>query len=128
MASIQVISMQQCVAWNVYTRSLQLSSVSVVISPCIHCSAKLALYCCLLLQADCNIFGEYIQKNLALYELNNELRLTSAAAANFVRRELATALRSGPYQVGKIKQSVMIHHLSLCVCCFTDALIVSCCS
>eukprot|EP00953_Heterococcus_sp_UTEX-ZZ885_P034017 17653-Heterococcus_DN1.PRE.3 len=49
-------------------------------------------------QADCNIFGEYIQKNLALYELNNELRLTTAAAANFVRRELATALRSGPYQ------------------------------
>jgi 20S proteasome subunit beta 4 len=49
-------------------------------------------------QADCNMFGEYIEKNLALYELNNDMPLNTHAAASFVRRELATALRKGPYQ------------------------------
>eukprot|EP00349_Pseudokeronopsis_sp_Brazil_P006744 CAMPEP_0202959128 /NCGR_PEP_ID=MMETSP1396-20130829/3399_1 /ASSEMBLY_ACC=CAM_ASM_000872 /TAXON_ID= /ORGANISM="Pseudokeronopsis sp., Strain Brazil" /LENGTH=189 /DNA_ID=CAMNT_0049677563 /DNA_START=14 /DNA_END=580 /DNA_ORIENTATION=+ len=43
-------------------------------------------------------FGEYIQKNLKLYELNNDVKLSSAAAANYIRGELATALRKGPYQ------------------------------
>ncbi|CAM9259119.1 unnamed protein product [Choristocarpus tenellus] len=49
-------------------------------------------------QSDCCTFTEYIQKNLALYELNNDLQLTTKAAAHFVRGELARALRKGPFQ------------------------------
>ncbi|KAJ1384375.1 Proteasome, subunit alpha/beta [Sesbania bispinosa] len=36
---------------------------------------------------------EYIQKNVALYQFRNGIPLTTAAAANFTRGELATALR-----------------------------------
>mmetsp|Transcript_8260 Transcript_8260/g.24767 ORF Transcript_8260/g.24767 Transcript_8260/m.24767 type:complete len:196 (-) Transcript_8260:24-611(-) len=49
-------------------------------------------------QADTVCFTEYVQKNMALYELTHGLRLSTAAAASFVRNELATALRKGPYQ------------------------------
>jgi len=49
-------------------------------------------------QCDTANFSEYIQKNMALYELNNNMRLTTHATANYMRRELATALRKGPYQ------------------------------
>lgn len=45
-------------------------------------------------------FTEYIQKNVALYQFRNGIPLTTAAAANFTRGELATALRkvsSKPY-------------------------------
>lgn len=38
-------------------------------------------------------FTEYIQKNVALYQFRNGIPLTTAAAANFTRNELATALR-----------------------------------
>ena len=38
-------------------------------------------------------FTEYIQKNVALYQYRNGIPLTTAAAANFTRGELATALR-----------------------------------
>mmetsp|Transcript_36896 Transcript_36896/g.73431 ORF Transcript_36896/g.73431 Transcript_36896/m.73431 type:complete len:193 (-) Transcript_36896:155-733(-) len=48
--------------------------------------------------ADCANFNEYIQKNLVLYELNNDVKLRTHGAANFIRGELATALRKGPYQ------------------------------
>jgi 20S proteasome alpha/beta subunit len=48
--------------------------------------------------ADCANFNEFIQKNLKLYELNNDVKLNTSAAANFLRGELATALRRGPYQ------------------------------
>jgi 20S proteasome subunit beta 4 len=42
----------------------------------------------------------YIQKNLKLYELENDgTKLSMHAQANFCRNELATALRRGPYQV-----------------------------
>ncbi|KAF2325226.1 hypothetical protein GH714_025426 [Hevea brasiliensis] len=40
-------------------------------------------------------FTEYIQKNVALYQFRNGIPLTTAAAANFTRGELATALRKG---------------------------------
>lgn len=43
-------------------------------------------------------FSEMIEKNVKLYELNNDLRLTTHGAANFIRSQLATALRKGPYQ------------------------------
>lgn len=39
-------------------------------------------------------FTEYIQKNLNLYRLKNDRALSTHAAANFLRHELATALRS----------------------------------
>ncbi|CAM9370699.1 unnamed protein product [Heterosigma akashiwo] len=48
--------------------------------------------------ADTVNFGEYIQKNLALYELTNDLKLNTSATAHFIRRTLADALRKGPYQ------------------------------
>uniref|UniRef100_G3MNI5 Proteasome subunit beta n=1 Tax=Amblyomma maculatum TaxID=34609 RepID=G3MNI5_AMBMU len=44
-------------------------------------------------------FTEYIQKNVHLYQFRNGIPLTTAAAANFTRNELATALRKNPYQV-----------------------------
>jgi 20S proteasome alpha/beta subunit len=48
--------------------------------------------------ADSVKFGEYVQKNLKLYELNNDMKMGTSASANFIRTELATALRKGPYQ------------------------------
>ena len=47
---------------------------------------------------DTKNFSEYIQKNMELYQLNNNMRLSTHATANFMRREMATALRKGPYQ------------------------------
>ncbi|KAK3432675.1 hypothetical protein EUGRSUZ_D00194 [Eucalyptus grandis] len=44
-------------------------------------------------------FTEYIQKNVALYQFRNGIPLTTPAAANFTRGELATALRKNPYFV-----------------------------
>ena len=35
--------------------------------------------------ADTTNFTNYVQKNLKLYELNNDLKLSTCAAANFVR-------------------------------------------
>eukprot|EP00897_Mesotaenium_endlicherianum_P001600 jgi/Mesen1/1468/ME000132S00401 len=44
-------------------------------------------------------FSEFIQKNIHLYQFRNGMSLSTAAAANFTRGELATALRSsGSYQ------------------------------
>eukprot|EP00601_Ochromonadales_sp_CCMP2298_P032895 CAMPEP_0173352856 /NCGR_PEP_ID=MMETSP1144-20121109/16250_1 /TAXON_ID=483371 /ORGANISM="non described non described, Strain CCMP2298" /LENGTH=195 /DNA_ID=CAMNT_0014301117 /DNA_START=88 /DNA_END=670 /DNA_ORIENTATION=- len=48
--------------------------------------------------ADCATFNEYVQKNLKLYELNNDIKLSTRGAANYIRGELATAMRKGPYQ------------------------------
>ncbi|GJS09175.1 proteasome subunit beta type-2-A [Tanacetum coccineum] len=44
-------------------------------------------------------FTEYVQKNVSLYQFRNGIPLTTRAAANFMRNELATALRKNPYQV-----------------------------
>jgi len=49
-------------------------------------------------QCDTANFAEFVEKNMKLYELNNDMRLSTHAAANYMRRELATALRRGPYQ------------------------------
>lgn len=38
--------------------------------------------------ADSKNFSEYIQKNMKLYELNNDIKLTTKAAANFTRGEV----------------------------------------
>lgn len=45
--------------------------------------------------ADMVQFGEYIQKNLTLYELRNGFPLSSHAAANYLRGEVARGLRAG---------------------------------
>jgi len=50
-------------------------------------------------QGDCAHFGEYIQKNIVLYELRNEFSMSTNAVANYVRNSLAEALRKGPYEV-----------------------------
>lgn len=48
-------------------------------------------------------FAEYIQANVQLYSMRNGLELTPAATANFVRGELARALRSRrPYTVNLV--------------------------
>lgn len=49
-------------------------------------------------QSDCVAFTEYISKNMTLYELNNDVKLNTKAAATFIRGELAKALRKGPVQ------------------------------
>jgi len=49
-------------------------------------------------KADSVAFTEFIQKNIALYEIENGVALDTFATATFVRNELATALRKGPYQ------------------------------
>ncbi len=38
--------------------------------------------------ADCATFNEYISKNLKLYELNNDVKLNTPAAANYIRGEV----------------------------------------
>ena len=38
--------------------------------------------------ADCANFNEYIQKNLKLYELNNDSNLSTRGAANYIRGEV----------------------------------------
>lgn len=38
-------------------------------------------------------FTEYIAKNMALYKFRNGVKLSTRASANFLRGELATALR-----------------------------------
>jgi len=48
---------------------------------------------------DRNNFCEYIQKNMALYELRTGVQLSTHAAANWTRTQLAEALRRAPYQV-----------------------------
>jgi 20S proteasome subunit beta 4 len=50
-------------------------------------------------QSDRVGFGEYVQKNMKLYELRNGVTLDGHATANYVRGELARFLRKSPYQV-----------------------------
>ena len=51
--------------------------------------------------ADANTFNEYIQKNLKLYELNNDIKLNTRSAANFIRKEV---------------KNVKIYSLNLLIC------------
>jgi len=59
--------------------------------------------------ADCSNFTEYISKNMKLYELNNDMKLGSAASAHFVRNCLAKALREGPYQTNLLMAGYDAH-------------------
>jgi 20S proteasome subunit beta 4 len=47
-------------------------------------------------------FCEYIRRNIALFEYRRNLPLSTHAAAHYIRSEMATALRSNPYQVNMI--------------------------
>jgi len=53
-------------------------------------------------QGDRTQFSEYIQKNIALYELRQGIPLSTHAAANYTRGELAEALRSNPFQINSL--------------------------
>ena len=53
-------------------------------------------------KGDCVYFGEYVQANMKLYELRNGVKLSTHSCANFVRNQLAEALRKGPYQVNTL--------------------------
>ena len=48
---------------------------------------------------DRSSFTEYIEKNMTLYALRNELTLSMSASASFIRNQLASALRRAPFQV-----------------------------
>ncbi len=39
-------------------------------------------------QADNEMFGEYIQSKMKLYQLNNDIQLSTHGAANFMRNEV----------------------------------------
>jgi 20S proteasome subunit beta 4 len=52
--------------------------------------------------ADRTAFGEYICKNIALYNLRTGLKQSCHATANYMSTELAAAMRKGPYQVNTI--------------------------
>ncbi len=43
-------------------------------------------------QSDCVSFTEYVSKNMALYELNNDVKLTTKAAATFIRGEVCLCM------------------------------------
>ncbi|OXB71456.1 UNVERIFIED_CONTAM: hypothetical protein H355_007987, partial [Colinus virginianus] len=44
-------------------------------------------------------FGEYIQKNMHLYQFRNNKKLSCPAAASYARQQLAYYLRRSPYHV-----------------------------
>ncbi len=46
-----------------------------------------------------NAFCEFISKNVALESFRNDRPMSTHAASAYVRNELATALRKGPYHV-----------------------------
>eukprot|EP00008_Paramoeba_atlantica_P007046 CAMPEP_0201490128 /NCGR_PEP_ID=MMETSP0151_2-20130828/25148_1 /ASSEMBLY_ACC=CAM_ASM_000257 /TAXON_ID=200890 /ORGANISM="Paramoeba atlantica, Strain 621/1 / CCAP 1560/9" /LENGTH=201 /DNA_ID=CAMNT_0047875957 /DNA_START=145 /DNA_END=750 /DNA_ORIENTATION=- len=48
--------------------------------------------------SDCDMFGEFIDKNTTLYRLRTGISLSTDATAHWTRRKLANALRKGPYQ------------------------------
>eukprot|EP00933_Yihiella_yeosuensis_P076089 TRINITY_DN85702_c0_g1_i1.p1 TRINITY_DN85702_c0_g1~~TRINITY_DN85702_c0_g1_i1.p1 ORF type:complete len:194 (+),score=58.22 TRINITY_DN85702_c0_g1_i1:110-691(+) len=56
------------------------------------------LFACSGPPADTSNFVEFIEKNIKLHTLRTGLKLSTKAAANFTRNELAHALRSGPFQ------------------------------
>ncbi|EGD82734.1 hypothetical protein PTSG_03383 [Salpingoeca rosetta] len=52
---------------------------------------------------DCSNFGDYIQANLKLQALTNGFEASTHATANYVRKNIADALRSrGAYQVNSL--------------------------
>ena len=58
-------------------------------------------------------FSEFVQKNLALYEISSGLKLSTHATANFIRGQLATAIRKGPVQTNLLLGGVDTDEASL---------------
>ena len=59
---------------------------------------------------DCENFSEYVKANLKLYELRNGAKLTTHAAGNYIRNELATALRKvGTVRCTRPPCAVVVH-------------------
>ncbi len=52
--------------------------------------------------SDRAVFGEFIEKNVTLDSLRTGLPQSTHATANYVRGELATAIRKGPYEVNML--------------------------
>jgi 20S proteasome subunit beta 4 len=51
-------------------------------------------------------FSEFVQKNLALYRLRNDHSLSNSAAANYIRHQVAEALRTrSPFQANSVSPS-----------------------
>eukprot|EP00211_Chloroparvula_japonica_P015388 CAMPEP_0119131972 /NCGR_PEP_ID=MMETSP1310-20130426/11059_1 /TAXON_ID=464262 /ORGANISM="Genus nov. species nov., Strain RCC2339" /LENGTH=199 /DNA_ID=CAMNT_0007122575 /DNA_START=252 /DNA_END=851 /DNA_ORIENTATION=+ len=48
--------------------------------------------------ADRDQFCEFVEKNVTLYRMRTGIPLSTKAVAHWTRRQLATALRKGPYQ------------------------------
>jgi len=58
-------------------------------------------------QASRSAFGEYIQANIKLMRLQNDVELNNDACAHFLRREISRALRSrGPVQCNSLLAGV----------------------
>mmetsp|Transcript_3963 Transcript_3963/g.9410 ORF Transcript_3963/g.9410 Transcript_3963/m.9410 type:complete len:200 (+) Transcript_3963:106-705(+) len=55
---------------------------------------------------DTKNFSEFIQKNMALYQLRNGIKLSTHAAAHFTRAEIATAIRRAP----KMCNMILVGH------------------
>lgn len=49
--------------------------------------------------SDILVFGDYIQKNLSFLQYKNGYKLSIDDTAQFIRSELAEAIRKGPYSV-----------------------------
>lgn len=60
-------------------------------------------------QSDCVSFTEYVSKNMALYELNNDVKLTTKAAATFIRGEVRESLYT-------VRVSLTLACVLFCVC------------
>lgn len=67
---------------------------------------------------DRSSFTEYIEKNMTLYALRNELTLSMSASASFIRNQLASALRRAPFQVLLLLFLLLYDYLKeICVPC-----------
>lgn len=55
---------------------------------------------------DTKNFSEFIQKNMALYQLRNGIKLSTHAAAHYTRSEIAASIRSAP----KMCNMILVGH------------------
>lgn len=63
-------------------------------------------------QSDCVAFTEYIAKNMTLHELNNNVTLTTKAAATYIRGEVRYV---SCYAVRLAERCVVLESLIMCV-------------
>lgn len=63
-------------------------------------------------QGDRSAFGEYVQKNIALYNLRTGLTLNSWATASWIRNQLAEALRQGHVYLSLLLAVWLLHYIT----------------